>query len=228
LGHTYTVDLSTLSAQQLSAVKKQLDGEVEHLTSSYAQLAAAQSKFKECLRIVKSGSASFESTFVCLFVCLFACLFCSFNLPLPLFHQSLSSLSYTHTHTHTHTHTPTQLLTDHIIYLPPRLAEDKQVLVPLTNSLYVKGKLSDPDRVLVDVGTGFYVEKSTASAAEFYESKIKELQANIQGLEGIVQAKTNNLRVVEEVLRQKVLAAQQQQGPAAAGAAASASGAQAS
>jgi prefoldin subunit 5 len=31
--------------------------------------------------------------------------------------------------------------------------------VPLTNSLYVKGQLSDPDRVLVDVGTGFYVEK---------------------------------------------------------------------
>jgi hypothetical protein len=31
--------------------------------------------------------------------------------------------------------------------------------VPLTNSLYVKGKLADPDRVIVDVGTGFYVEK---------------------------------------------------------------------
>jgi prefoldin subunit 5 len=29
----------------------------------------------------------------------------------------------------------------------------------LTNSLYVKGKLADPDRVIVDVGTGFYVEK---------------------------------------------------------------------
>lgn len=31
--------------------------------------------------------------------------------------------------------------------------------MPLTNSLYVKGKLSRPDRVLVDIGTGFYVEK---------------------------------------------------------------------
>ncbi|KAK4240720.1 Prefoldin [Achaetomium macrosporum] len=139
------VDLASLSAQQLSAVKKQLDGEVEHLSTSYAQLAAAQAKFKECLRVVRSGSSS------------------SFD-------------------------------------------KEKSILVPLTNSLYVKGQLADPDRVLVDVGTGFYVEKDTASAAEFYEAKIKELAGNIQGLEGIVQAKTNNLRMVEEVLRQKVLA----------------------
>jgi prefoldin alpha subunit len=36
--------------------------------------------------------------------------------------------------------------------------------VPLTNSLYVKGKLSQPDRVIVDVGTGFYVEKVGSGA----------------------------------------------------------------
>ncbi|KAL2019462.1 hypothetical protein VTK56DRAFT_9578 [Thermocarpiscus australiensis] len=140
-----TVSLDSLSPQQLSAVKKQLDEEVEHLSTSFAQLAAAQAKFKECLRLVKTGSSSLD--------------------------------------------------------------KEKPILVPLTNSLYVKGKLSGPDRVLVDVGTGFYIEKDTNSAAEFYEGKVKELATNMQGLEGIVQAKTNNLRVVEEVLRQKVLAA---------------------
>lgn len=31
--------------------------------------------------------------------------------------------------------------------------------MPLTNSLYVKGNITRPDRVLVDIGTGFYVEK---------------------------------------------------------------------
>ena len=34
-----------------------------------------------------------------------------------------------------------------------------QILVPLTNSLYVRGSLSDASHVIVDVGTGFYVEK---------------------------------------------------------------------
>lgn len=35
----------------------------------------------------------------------------------------------------------------------------EDILVPLTSSLYVKGKLADREKVLVDVGTGFYVEK---------------------------------------------------------------------
>lgn len=35
----------------------------------------------------------------------------------------------------------------------------KTILVPLTNSLYVPGKLSDPENVIVDIGTGYYVKK---------------------------------------------------------------------
>lgn len=35
----------------------------------------------------------------------------------------------------------------------------KPILVPLTTSLYVPGKLADTENVIVDVGTGFYVEK---------------------------------------------------------------------
>lgn len=33
------------------------------------------------------------------------------------------------------------------------------MLVPLTSSLYVPGKIVDCDKVMVDVGTGYYVEK---------------------------------------------------------------------
>ncbi|KAK3330871.1 Prefoldin [Apodospora peruviana] len=148
-GQQETVSLDSLSAQQLTAVKKQLDEEVEHLQGSYQQLAVAQAKFRECLRIVKTGSASFD--------------------------------------------------------------DKKDILVPLTNSLYVKGTLSDPDKVIVDVGTGFYVEKvrhspyshplslsDTKSAAVFYDEKVKDIGTNISELEAIVQNKTNSLRVVEE------------------------------
>ncbi|KAI3551497.1 prefoldin [Colletotrichum abscissum] len=85
---------------------------------------------------------------------------------------------------------------------------DKSVLVPLTNSLYVRGELSDPKHVIVDVGTGFYVEKDTESAERFYEAKVQNLMNNIQDLEVIVQRKTLNVRSVEDVLRQKVLQSQ--------------------
>lgn len=86
---------------------------------------------------------------------------------------------------------------------------DKPILVPLTSSLYVPGRLADTEHVLVDVGTGFFVEKSTADAETFYNGKIEELGKNIKDLENIVNGKSNNLRMVEEVLKQKILASQQ-------------------
>lgn len=78
------------------------------------------------------------------------------------------------------------------------------------------GKLADTEHVLVDVGTGFYVEKSTADAQTFYNGKIEELGKNIKDLENIVNGKAQNLRMVEEVLRQKMLAEQGGSGSAAA------------
>lgn len=54
------VNLDTLEPQQLSQVKKQLDEELEHLTSSFAQLHGATNKFKDCLRCVQTRSTAPE------------------------------------------------------------------------------------------------------------------------------------------------------------------------
>ncbi|KAK2609010.1 hypothetical protein QQS21_002380 [Conoideocrella luteorostrata] len=146
-GERETINLDTLEPQQLAQVKKQLDEELEHLTSSYAQLHGAQNKFKDCLRCVDSRNAATE-------------------------------------------------------------ASSNSVLVPLTNSLYVKGELSSTETVLVDVGTGFLIEKKLKAAQQFYDGKTKELGNNLKELEAIVQRKQTNVRAVEEVLRQKIMAAQ--------------------
>jgi hypothetical protein len=37
--------------------------------------------------------------------------------------------------------------------------DEKPILVPLTSSLYVPGKMADIDTYMVDVGTGYFVEK---------------------------------------------------------------------
>ncbi|KAF7951888.1 hypothetical protein EAE96_007185 [Botrytis aclada] len=137
------IDLTSLTTAQLSQVKKQLDDELEHLTSSFQQLRAAQSKFRECLRSISTGVG--------------------------------------------------------------KTVEGKPILVPLTTSLYVPGELADTENVIVDVGTGFYVEKSTKDATKFYEAKVEEIGTNLKDLEIIVNNKSNSLRVVEDVLRQKVL-----------------------
>jgi len=56
----------------------------------------------------------------------------------------------------------------------------------------------DTERVIVDVGTGFFIEKSVKEARVFYEGKVKELQISLGELEKIVQGKSENLRVVED------------------------------
>lgn len=38
-------------------------------------------------------------------------------------------------------------------------SQGQPILVPLTTSLYVPGMLASSEKVIVDVGTGFYVEK---------------------------------------------------------------------
>ena len=35
----------------------------------------------------------------------------------------------------------------------------KEVLVPLTSCMYVPGTISDAEKLLIDVGTGYYVER---------------------------------------------------------------------
>jgi prefoldin alpha subunit len=52
------IDLTQLSAQQLSQVKKQLDDEVQHLTGSYQNLRGAQQKFRDCIVSIKNGVAN--------------------------------------------------------------------------------------------------------------------------------------------------------------------------
>lgn len=62
----------------------------------------------------------------------------------------------------------------------------------------MKGSLSSASHVIVDVGTGFYVEKDVKSAAQFYEDKTNEIGTNVKDLDSIIQGKTNNVRVIEE------------------------------
>ncbi|PPS01089.1 hypothetical protein GOBAR_AA19573 [Gossypium barbadense] len=56
------------------------------------------------------------------------------------------------------------------------------MLVPLTASLYVPGTLDDADKVLVDIGTGYFVEKTMAEGKDYCERKINLLKSNFDQL----------------------------------------------
>ncbi|KAH3686618.1 hypothetical protein WICPIJ_002417 [Wickerhamomyces pijperi] len=86
-----------------------------------------------------------------------------------------------------------------------------EILVPLSSSLYVPGKIKNNDLYLVDIGTGYYVEKSSKDAVKFYEGKVKQLELDHSKLVGIVNEKQSTLQRVRLVLREKVMLLQQQQ-----------------
>nr|XP_056720271.1 prefoldin subunit 5 [Euleptes europaea] len=67
--------------------------------------------------------------------------------------------------------------------------EGKELLVPLSSSMYVPGKLSDVGQVLIDVGTGYYVEKSVENARDFFKRKIDFLTKQMEKIQPALQEK---------------------------------------
>ncbi|KAF8808934.1 Prefoldin alpha subunit [Phlegmacium glaucopus] len=88
----------------------------------------------------------------------------------------------------------------------------KTILVPLTNSLYVPGKLSDPDHVIVDVGTGYYVRKTRTQALKHYSTKVDYIRTNLETLEETIQKKRDNMNYLVSILQSRIQTETQGQG----------------
>ncbi|XP_053153389.1 prefoldin subunit 5 [Hemicordylus capensis] len=82
--------------------------------------------------------------------------------------------------------------------------EGKELLVPLSSSMYVPGKLSDVGHVLIDVGTGYYVEKSVDDAREFFKRKIDFLTKQMEKIQPALQEKHAMKQAVMEMMSQKI------------------------
>ncbi|KPP73339.1 prefoldin subunit 5-like [Scleropages formosus] len=80
----------------------------------------------------------------------------------------------------------------------------KELLVPLTSSMYVPGMLNDVEHVLVDVGTGYYVEKNVEDAKEFFKRKIDFLTKQIEKIQPALQEKHAMKQAVIEVMNMKI------------------------
>nr|XP_035109644.1 prefoldin subunit 5-like [Callithrix jacchus] len=89
--------------------------------------------------------------------------------------------------------------------------EGKELLVPLTSSMYVPGKLHDVEHVLIDVehvlidvGTGYYVEKTAEDAKDFFKRKIDFLTKQMEKIQPALQEKHAMKQAVMEMMSQKI------------------------
>ena len=67
--------------------------------------------------------------------------------------------------------------------------KDKEVMVPLTSSLYVPGVMEDTENVLVEVGASYFIEQHTEKAQEYCTRKHSVLSENAKKINEIIQVK---------------------------------------
>ncbi|KAI4313215.1 hypothetical protein L6164_026210 [Bauhinia variegata] len=82
--------------------------------------------------------------------------------------------------------------------------QGKKMLVPLTASLYVPGTLDDANKVLVDIGTGYFVEKTIAEGKDYCERKINLLKSNFDQLVEVTSKKKSVADEAGVVLQAKL------------------------
>jgi len=84
--------------------------------------------------------------------------------------------------------------------------EGHEVLVPLTGSMYVPGVIKDTEKVLVDVGTGYYVEKDIPEAKDYFNRKVKFVTTNMERVQAIGSEKAKIRDMVMDIMQEKLQA----------------------
>lgn len=86
--------------------------------------------------------------------------------------------------------------------------EGDSILVPLTGSMYVPGKMYDTDKLIIDVGTRYYVEKDNKAAKDYFQRKVKFVTEQMEKIQYLGLEKSKIRDTIVELLELKL--AQQQ------------------
>lgn len=68
--------------------------------------------------------------------------------------------------------------------------DDASILVPLTGSIYVSGAVVNKNKFLIDIGTGYFVEKDTNTAVDFFTRKVTFINTQIEKYIRLLQEKS--------------------------------------
>lgn len=90
------------------------------------------------------------------------------------------------------------------------MSKDREIMVPLTSSIYVPGRLADTKMVLIDIGTGFFVQKSPAAAEKHFAKRAALLKEEADKATQVHTQKRQQLEAVSAVLQRKTAEAAMQ------------------
>lgn len=87
----------------------------------------------------------------------------------------------------------------------------REIMIPLTESLYAPGRIVEPNKILVELGAGFFVEKSVKDAMKVLERKGKLVDANSDNVLTAVEASSRNVKACQQAMQGKMLEIQARQ-----------------
>ena len=79
----------------------------------------------------------------------------------------------------------------------------KELMVPLTSSLYVPGVMEDPENVLVEVGASYFIEQKNAAAQDYCTRRHDMLLGNARKVNEIIQVKKIQMQKVQDQLQKR-------------------------
>ena len=83
--------------------------------------------------------------------------------------------------------------------------EDKEILVPMTSSLYIPGKCVDVKRVTIEIGANFFIETTIDKAEKFCDRKLESIKKNMNNIDELIKNKNEQLNAVNQHLIEKQL-----------------------
>jgi prefoldin alpha subunit len=93
-------------------------------------------------------------------------------------------------------------------------AANDTILIPLNTSLYVPGKIVEPEKVIVELGTGYFCEKTVPAATELIDRKMQLVAKSIETVEQVGMNKRRNVERLTEVIQYRIQMIQDQRAAA--------------
>jgi len=90
--------------------------------------------------------------------------------------------------------------------------EGAEMLIPLTEALYVPATIASNKKVLVEYGAGYFVERNCEDAEGFFDRKVKFLSERTGQLEMTIRQKREQLAQVIQIYPKKEKMAAEQAG----------------
>lgn len=76
-------------------------------------------------------------------------------------------------------------------------------MVPLTSSMHVRGSLTRPDRVLLDIGTGYFVDVSAEKGTDYCRRKIEYVKNKLDEIGQVMSSRRQAVAQINGLLARK-------------------------